>query len=114
MWFACKRRVPWRDRIRGRWCSLAPRGLRRHCAADFLNRRAHHVLCVSDRLTFDDLIYQSILLHDLLHFMQVQVLGLLEHGARDPHALPGMARSEIASLNCPRGGWRFAAGSPRL
>ena len=81
--------------------------------------REVHVLYVSDRLTFDNLIDQSILMHELVHHMQVvnavqagcreaeeaqayrlQVLWLTDHGVKSPYTLLGIAPSEIESLVC--------------
>lgn len=81
--------------------------------------REVHVLYVSDRLTFDNLIDQSILMHELVHHMQIvnavqagcreaeeaqayrlQVLWLTDHGVKAPYTLLGIAPSEIESLVC--------------
>jgi hypothetical protein len=82
--------------------------------------REVHILYISDRLTFDNLIDRSILLHELVHHMQVldnvrsgcreaeeaqayklQVDWLVEHGVADPYALLGIAKSDIDGLVCP-------------
>jgi hypothetical protein len=82
--------------------------------------RETHVLFLSDRLVFDNLVDQSILLHELVHHMQVvntvpsacreaaegqayrlQVMWLAEHGVADPYALLGISQYEVESLTCP-------------
>jgi hypothetical protein len=82
--------------------------------------REVRILYLSNRLTFDNLIDQSILLHELVHHMQVinaapiecreaqealayrlQVVWLREHGVADPYALLGIAQSDIDGLTCP-------------
>jgi hypothetical protein len=82
--------------------------------------REVHILYLSNRLTFDNLIDRSILLHELVHHMQVvnaaplecreaqeaqayklQVAWLREQGVVDPYGLLGIAQSDIDGLVCP-------------
>ena len=81
--------------------------------------RALHVLYLSDRLTLDAVLDRSILLHELVHHLQVfndiefecreeaeaqayelQVQWLSENGVKDPYALMGIPRQQITNLQC--------------
>jgi len=84
-----------------------------------LYAREQHILYLSDRLVFDNLIDRSILLHELVHHLQVtnniqvdcreeselqayhlQAQWLREQGAPDPYTLLGLSEPDIENLHC--------------
>lgn len=85
-----------------------------------LYARDQHILFLADALALDNLLDQSILLHELVHHMQVgnnvefdcreeterqayrlQVEWLREHGVAQPYAFVGVSQSQIDGLTCP-------------
>jgi hypothetical protein len=85
-----------------------------------LYAREQHVVFLSDRLVFNALSDESILLHELVHHLQVangihfecreaeegqayrlQIDWLKEHGIQDPYRMLGLSESEISALACP-------------
>ena len=85
-----------------------------------LYARDQHILFLADELALDNLLDQSILLHELVHHMQIsnnvefhcreeterqayrlQIDWLREHGIAQPYAFVGITQSQIDSLVCP-------------
>lgn len=85
-----------------------------------LYARDQHILFLSDQLALDNLLDQSILLHELVHHLQVsntvefdcreeteqqayrlQVEWLREHGVAQPYAFIGIPEAQIDGLTCP-------------
>jgi hypothetical protein len=85
-----------------------------------LYARNEHILFLADELALDNLLDQSILLHELVHHMQVsnniafdcreeaerqayqlQAQWLREHGVAQPYAFIGIPEAQIEGLSCP-------------
>lgn len=85
-----------------------------------LYARDQHILFLAEELALDNLLDQSILLHELVHHMQIantvefvcreeaerqayrlQIDWLREHGVMQPYAFLGIAQSQIDGLVCP-------------
>ena len=85
-----------------------------------LYARDQHILFLADELALDNLLDQSILLHELVHHMQVsndidfdcrevterqayrlQADWLREHGVVQPYAFMGILQAQIDGLACP-------------
>jgi len=85
-----------------------------------LYSRDEHILYISDGLKFDNLADRSILLHELVHHLQVanaaqstcreaseaqayglQIQWLREQGIENPIKLLGLSEMDLMSLGCP-------------
>jgi len=85
-----------------------------------LYARDQHILFLADELSLENLLDQSILLHELVHHMQVgnnaefdcreeterqayrlQVEWLREHMVAQPYAFLGIPEAQIEGLTCP-------------
>lgn|SRR5690242_6172105 len=85
-----------------------------------LYARDEHILYISDALKFDNLADRSILLHELVHHLQVangaqstcreaaeaqayglQIQWLREQGIENPVKLLGLSEIDLMSLGCP-------------